>query len=227
MNLDAIDIERSIDVQVSDALLVVDVQNDFIPGGALAVEEGDEIIAGINKMTESFNEKNAKIVFTQDWHPIDHLSFASMHAGKDPGDAYQSEDGSVGPILWPNHCVQGTNGAHFHEDLDTTHGDLIIRKGTNPRIDSYSAFLENDKKTETGLAGYLKSLNIKRIFVSGLALDYCCYFTAIDGANFGFNVFFFIDLTKGIDQPPDNIINSLNDMKSKGVKFIKMESINT
>lgn len=227
MNLDTINLEKSIEVQDDDALLVVDIQNDFIPGGALPVEEGDEIIAGINKMTEIFNEKNAKIVFTQDWHPKNHLSFASMHAGKNPGDAFQTEDGSVGPILWPDHCVQGTNGASFHDDLNMIHGNLIIRKGTNPSIDSYSAFLENDKKTETGLAGYLKSLNIKRIFVAGLALDYCCYFTALDGVYFGFNAYLFIDLTKGIDQPPDNIINSLKDMESKGIKFINMKSTNT
>ena len=227
MNLDAINLEKSIDVQDDDVLLVVDVQNDFIPGGALAVEEGDEIITGINKMTEYFKEKNAKIVFTQDWHPKNHLSFASMHPNKNPGDEFQTEDGSVGPILWPDHCVQGTKGASFHDELNIIHGDLIIRKGTNPKIDSYSAFLENDKKTETGLAGYLKSLNIKRIFIAGLALDYCCYFTALDGVHFGFNAFLFIDLTKGIDQPPDNIINSLKDMESKGIKFINMESINT
>jgi len=227
MILSMISLEKKIDIHDDDVLLVVDIQNDFIPGGALPVEKGDEIIAGINKVTEIFNEKNAKIVFTQDWHPKNHLSFASRHSGKAPGDEFQTEDGSIGPILWPDHCVQGTKGADFHRDLKMIHGDLIIRKGTNPNIDSYSAFLENDKKTETGLAGYLKSLKIKRIFISGLALDYCCYFTAIDGINFGFNVYLFIDLTKGIDQPPDNINTSLKDMENKGVKILNIDSINT
>ncbi|MFX1276698.1 MAG: bifunctional nicotinamidase/pyrazinamidase [Promethearchaeota archaeon] len=225
MDLDDLSLEKNISVNENDAFIVVDIQNDFIPGGALPVEEGDTIIENINHIATIFYEKNAKIVFTQDWHPRNHLSFASMHPGKEPGDEFQSDDGSIGPILWPDHCVQGTEGARFHDNLETVWGALIIRKGTNPNIDSYSAFLENDQKTETGLAGYLKSLNIKRIFIAGLALDYCCYYTAIDGLKLGFEVHFFIDLAKGIDAPEGNISNSLRDMVDNGVKFININGI--
>ncbi len=225
MKLSNLNLEKHVTPNNNDAILVIDVQNDFIPGGALPVEEADTIIEDINTMTHFFSEKNAKIIFTQDWHPKNHLSFASMHPGKEPGDEFHSEDGSIGPILWPAHCVQGTKGALFHENLKIEHGNLILRKGTNPKIDSYSAFLENDKKTKTGLSGYLTSLDIKRIFISGLALDYCCYFTAIDGMNFGFEVCLIIDLTKGIDQPPNNISNCLKEMDYQGIKFVKMDSI--
>ncbi|MFX0025050.1 MAG: bifunctional nicotinamidase/pyrazinamidase [Candidatus Hermodarchaeota archaeon] len=222
MEIEELKIEKSISINHNDALLIVDMQNDFMPGGALPVEEGDQIIDDINSLALKFNTNHSKIVLTQDWHPRNHLSFASNHPGKSPGDEYQTE--AIGPVLWPDHCVQGLKGADFHENLDKNLAHAIIRKGYNPQIDSYSGFIENDKKSETGLAGYLKSLNIKRIFICGLALDYCCYSTAIDGVDFGFEVYFLIDLTKGIDLPPGNISNALESMTNKGIKFAKFES---
>lgn len=214
--------EDNIDINNLDALIIVDMQNDFMPGGTLAVENGDQIIDDINKVAEFFSVRQGKIVLTQDWHPQNHLSFASNHPGKDPGDNFQTE--AIGPILWPDHCVQSSKGAEFHERVRTDYAHAIIRKGYNPNIDSYSGFIENDKRSETGLAGYLKSLNIKRIFICGLALDYCCFSTAMDGVDFGFEVYFMVDLTKGIDLPPGNVSDSYDQMSNKGVKFMKMKS---
>ncbi|TFG18099.1 MAG: bifunctional nicotinamidase/pyrazinamidase [Promethearchaeota archaeon] len=205
-----------------DGLVIVDMQYDFMPGGALAVEEGDHIIQGINTVAKKFHNKSASIILTQDWHPKNHLSFASNHPGKKPGDEYQTE--TIGPILWPDHCVPGTKGAEFHKDLQTVLAHAIIRKGYNPKIDSYSGFLENDKKSETGLAGLLRSLKIKKIFICGLALDYCCFWTAMDGLDFGFKVYLLADLTKGIDDPPGNVVKSLEIMSKNGVKFANVNS---
>ena len=224
INLDFDEIEYIMDIAVSkkDVLIIVDMQNDFMPDGALPVKEGNQIISGINQIANIFYEKGGSIVLTQDWHPSTHKSFASNHPGKNPGDEYQTE--AIGPVLWPNHCIQGTFGAKFHNSLKILHARAIIRKGMNPKIDSYSGFLENDKKTETGLSGLLKSLKIKRIFICGLALDYCCYFTAMDGIDFGFEVFFIVDLTRGIDLPEGNISQTLANMKGKGVKFVNLNS---
>ena len=223
LNISDPNFEKHIDIVQSDALIIVDVQNDFLPGGALAVEEGDQIIEGINRVAEIFRRKKAYIILTQDWHTSDHLSFASSHPGKKPGDEFQTE--AIGPILWPDHCVQGTNGAEFHKDLKIDYGHVIIRKGYNPKIDSYSGFLENDKKSETGLSGVLKSLKIKRILICGLALDYCAYYTAMDGIDFGFNVIFLVDLTRGINLPEGNISRVLKNMTEKGIKFSKGENL--
>ena len=226
MNINELKIEKGIIINEKDALLVVDIQNDFLPGGALAVERGDVIIEGVNNIAEKFNKKNAAIIMTQDWHPKGHLSFASSYPDKNPGDEYQSENAAIGPVLWPDHCVQGTEGAEFNKDLKLIFASAIIRKGRNPKVDSYSAFLENDKVAETGLSGYLKSLKIKRIFVCGLALDYCCYYSAMDAVDFGFEkVYMLVDLSKGIDLPPGNISNALENMTKKGIKFAKIDSI--
>lgn len=223
MKISDLKIEKGVKISNKDVLLVVDIQNDFLPGGALAVKEGDIIIDDVNKTAEIFKKNNATIVLTQDWHPKEHKSFASSHPGKKPGDLYQSE--GIGPVLWPDHCIQGTFGANFHKDLKVNLAMGIIRKGANPNVDSYSAFLENDKKLETGLAGYLKSLKIKCLFICGLALDYCCYYSAMDAIDFGFKeVYFLIDLTKGIDLPPGNISKALESMSKKGIKFAKEES---
>ena len=200
------------------------MQNDFIPGGSLPVEKGDLIIEGINLVAKIFKNKKAIVVLTQDWHPHNHLSFASNHPGKNPGDEFTSEDGAIGPILWPDHCVQDTEGAEFYKDLKIDLADKIIQKGMKPNVDSYSGFQDNDKKSETGLRKYLNSLNIKRIFICGLALDYCCYFTAVDGVDFGYDVYFLVDLTRGVDLPPGNISNSLKIMKNRGINFINKES---
>lgn len=214
--------EKRIELSKEDGLVIVDMQYDFMPGGALAVEEGDHIIQGINTVAKKFHNKSASIILTQDWHPKNHLSFASNHPGKKPGDEYQTE--TIGPILWPDHCVPGTKGAEFHKDLQTVLAHAIIRKGYNPKIDSYSGFLENDKKSETGLAGLLRSLKIKKIFICGLALDYCCFWTAMDGLDFGFKVYLLADLTKGIDDPPGNVVKSLEIMSKNGVKFANVNS---
>jgi nicotinamidase/pyrazinamidase len=222
MNLENLNIEKKIEIIHEDALIIVDMQNDFIPGGSLPVEKGNEIVDGINHIAENFRKNKGTILLTQDWHPKEHLSFASNHPGMHPGDTYQSE--AIGPVLWPDHCIQNTYGSEFSEDLKKEYAHAIIRKGYRPEIDSYSGFIENDKKSETGLAGYLKSLNIKRIFICGLALDYCCYATAMDGIDFGFQVYFILDLTKGIDIPKGNISNALKTMKIKGIRFVLKES---
>ena len=214
--------QKNISLGRHDALIIVDMQYDFMPGGALPVEEGDQIIDDINVVAEIFKKNNGIVVLTQDWHPKNHKSFASNYPGKNPGDEFQSE--GIGPVLWPDHCVQGTHGAKFHKKLKTDLAYAIIRKGYNLNVDSYSGFVENDKNSETGLAGLLKSLNIKRIFICGLALDYCCYFTAIDGIDFGFEVHFLVNLTKGIDLPPGNISSSLENMRNKGIKFVAKEN---
>jgi len=214
-----IEFKKNIKIKEKDALIIVDVQNDFIPGGSLAVKEGDLIIDGINETAEYFKKNKGIIVLTQDWHPQNHLSFASNHPGKNPGDEYMSEDESIGPVLWPDHCVQGSQGAEFHKELKIDLADKKFQKGINPNVDSYSGFQDNDKKSETGLREYLNSSGIKRIFVCGLALDYCCYFTAMDGVDFGFEVYFLVDLTRGVDLPEGNVENALKSMKQKGVKF--------
>ncbi|MCL4162678.1 UNVERIFIED_CONTAM: hypothetical protein GTU68_050549 [Idotea baltica] len=164
----------------TDALIVIDVQNDFCEGGALAVPGGDEVVAPINAMIPTFST----VVFSQDWHPEGHSSFASQHAGKGP---FELTEMPYGPqVLWPDHCVQGTTGATFHPRLNTAPAQMIVRKGFRPSIDSYSAFFENDHKTSTGLEGYLKSRGISRVVIVGLALDFCVNFSAVDAAALGF-----------------------------------------
>ena len=215
--------QKNIELSRYDALIIVDLQNDFMPGGALPVDEGDQIIDDINRVAEIFKKNKGIVVLTQDWHPENHLSFASSHPEKEPGDEFQSE--GIGPILWSDHCVQGSDGADFHDNLKINLAHAIIRKGYNPNIDSYSGFIENDRKSETGLAGYLKSLKVKRIFICGLALDYCCYFTALDGITYGFEVYFLVNLTRGIDLPPGNISKSLQTMRDKGIKFATKDNL--
>ncbi|UYP48261.1 hypothetical protein NEF87_004546 [Candidatus Lokiarchaeum ossiferum] len=209
------------DIQISanSALLVVDMQNDFLPGGSLAVSEGDRIIPQINDLIQKFHENQGKIIFTQDWHPIGHHSFASVYDSKKPGDVI--ETAGLGPILWPDHCIQGTKGAEINEKLQIVYATAILRKGYRKEIDSYSAFLENDKLTKTGLTGLLNDLNVRKIFVCGLALDYCCFYTAIDAKKEGFEVFFLQNLTKGIDQPENNIQISLDKMEHEGIQIVQ------
>lgn len=223
MKISDLKLEKGIKISQFDALIVVDIQNDFLPGGSLPVEKGDEIIGGINKIIQFFKKCGSRIILTQDWHPSNHASFASVHPGMKPFDQYK--DIGIGPVLWPDHCVQGKKGAAFHLSLNIIPADAIIRKGTNTQIDSYSTFIENDKKSETGLSGYLKSLKITRFFICGLALDYCVYFSAIDGKKLGFDVYCIIDLTRGIDSPKDNISNSLEMMIKTGIKFINSKML--
>lgn len=177
----------------SHALLVIDVQNDFCEGGALAVPGGSGIVAPINALMAEFGA----VVLSQDWHPEDHSSFASQHSGKAP---LEGIDMPYGPqVLWPDHCVQGSAGASFHSDLETNRADVIIRKGYRRSIDSYSAFFENDHKTPTGLEGYLRSRNIEHVTLVGLALDFCVNFSAVDAAHLGFSVEVRCDLCRAID----------------------------
>jgi nicotinamidase/pyrazinamidase len=175
------------------ALLVIDVQNDFCPGGALAVTQGDSIIAGINALMPEFEA----VVLTQDWHPADHSSFASSHLEMAPYDLIEMPYGAQ--VLWPDHCIQGSHGSAFHPELETSLADMIIRKGFNPAIDSYSAFFENDQMTPTGLEGYLRTRGINEVTVVGLALDFCVNYSAVDAAKLGFKTTVRTDLCRAID----------------------------
>lgn len=190
------------------ALIVIDIQNDFCPGGALAVAGGDEIVAGVNTLMDAFDT----VILTQDWHPAGHSSFASSH----DADPYATTEMPYGTqVLWPDHCIQGTQGAAFHKDLRTD-GDLIIRKGYNPAIDSYSAFFENDKTTPTGLEGYLRTREITDLTLVGLATDFCVNFSAVDAAKLGFNTTVRMDLCRAIDM--DGSLNAAKaGMQAAGV----------
>lgn len=174
------------------ALLVIDVQNDFCPNGALAVAGGDEIVTGINAAMCNFDA----VILTQDWHPTGHSSFASTH-NADPMSMIEMPYGPQ--VLWPEHCIQGTNGAGFHASLNTDRADMIVRKGYNPAIDSYSAFFENDRKTPTGLEGYLRTRGITTLTLVGLATDFCVNYSAIDAARLGFDVTVDLSLCRAID----------------------------
>ena len=176
-----------------DVLLAVDIQNDFCPGGSLAVPRGDEVVPLINALAAKF----AHVVLTQDWHPPGHLSFASSHPGKRP---YQTVTVAYGPqVLWPDHCVQGTRGAAFRDDLNIPHAELVLRKGYHRDIDSYSAFYENDRKTMTGLGGYLRERGLTRVFLAGLAYDFCVRYSAEDARREGFTAIVIEDACRGID----------------------------
>jgi len=176
-----------------DALLVVDVQNDFCPGGALAVPDGDAVVPVVNLIAPAFRH----VILTQDWHPPDHLSFASMHPGRRPGETVEASYGEQ--ILWPDHCVQATRGAALHDGLDVTGACLVLRKGMDPDVDSYSAFFENDRRTATGLRGYLEERGIVRIVLAGLATDFCVRYTALDARRTGLEAMVVEDAVRGID----------------------------
>ena len=198
---------------LSEALLVIDLQNDFCPGGALAVAGGDTIVQPINAAMDKFNI----VVLTQDWHPNEHKSFASSHENKSPFDTVEMFYGEQ--VLWPNHCIQGSMGARFHPDLNHTRADVIIRKGSNPEVDSYSAFYENDKVTPTGLHGYLKDRDVTKLTLVGLATDYCVAFSALDAAKLGYAVTVRLDMARGIDS--DGSLNAALDKMSKaGVNLV-------
>jgi len=184
---------QKITVGDRDVLVVVDIQNDFCPGGSLSVPRGHEVVPLINRLAARFEH----IVLTQDWHPPDHLSFASVHPGKKPYDTIVVDYGPQ--ILWPDHCVQATRGAEFHKDLCVPHAALVLRKGIHRRIDSYSTFYENDRKTPTGLVGYLRDRDFTRVFLAGLAFDFCVRYSAEDGHREGFEVVVVEDACRGID----------------------------
>jgi nicotinamidase/pyrazinamidase len=180
-------------IKPDDVLLTIDVQNDFCPGGALAVADGDAVVPVVNRLAQRFDH----VVLTQDWHPPGHSSFATSHAGSAP---FETIEMSYGPqTLWPDHCVQGTPGAAFHPQLMTEKAELVIRKGFRPAIDSYSAFFENDRTTPTGLSGYLRERGLKRIFMAGLATDYCVNYSALDARRLGFDTVVVRSACRAID----------------------------
>jgi nicotinamidase/pyrazinamidase len=195
---------------MTQALIVIDVQNDFCPGGALAVTHGDAIIPRINAMMPDYGVR----VLTQDWHPANHASFAANHPGAAPFSLTQMPYGPQ--VLWPTHCVIGTHGAAFHADLETNPADLIIRKGYRPQIDSYSAFFENDRNTSTGLNGYLRSRGVQSLMLVGLATDYCVAYSALDARKLGFDVTVDLAACRAIDLN-DSLTEALDLMRNAGV----------
>lgn len=194
------------------ALVVVDVQNDFCPGGALAVPEGDAIVDRVNRLLKAFPAR----ILTQDWHPPGHASFAESHPGAKPYDTVEAFYGAQ--ILWPTHCVQGTAGAAFHQGLRMDAADIVVRKGFRKEVDSYSAFHENDKKTKTGLAGYLRDRGIEKVVFAGLALDFCVYYSAMDAIKEGFEATVLEDCCRAIDLD-GSLEAARSDMSDSGVRF--------
>ena len=202
----------------SSALLVIDVQNCFLPGGSLAVKDGEQVVPVINKIARGFGN----VVMTQDWHTAGHVSFASAHGGKKP---FETVDLAYGKqVLWPDHCVQGTDGAALSRDLSIPQAALIIRKGFHKDVDSYSAFTEADGKTTTGLAAYLKARNIERVFVAGLATDFCVAWSALDASKAGFDTYVVEDACRGIDTQ-GSLAKAWADMAKAGVKRIQSGDI--
>ncbi len=198
---------------MTHALVVIDLQNDFCPGGALAVTDGDQIVAGVNAEMSSYDA----VILTQDWHPTGHSSFASSHDGAEPMSMI---DMPYGPqVLWPDHCVQGSAGAQFHPDLMADRADMVIRKGYNPAIDSYSAFFENDQSTPTGLEGYLRTRGITELTMVGLATDFCVNYSAVDAAKLGFTVTVKAELCRAIDLQ-GSLAESIKGMTQAGVQLV-------
>ena len=208
----------SVTLTENDLLLVVDVQNDFCKSGALAVPEGEEVVPVVNKLVRIFPH----VIFTQDWHPDGHLSFASSHPGKQPFETVTVPYGEQ--LLWPDHCVQGTKGAEFHPGLNVLNCELVLRKGYDPLIDSYSAFFENDRKTATGLKGYLRERGIYRLFLVGLATDYCVSYSAQDAAKSGFEVFVIEDGCRAIDMD-GSLEDAWRKMEAVSIRRIRSEDI--
>ncbi|TVR17287.1 MAG: bifunctional nicotinamidase/pyrazinamidase [Balneolaceae bacterium] len=200
------------------ALLVVDIQNDFCPGGALAVSGGDEIVPIVNKLMDHFDA----IILTQDWHPAGHLSFASSHKEKNPYDTTDMAYGTQ--VLWPEHCIQGTNGAEFHPELHSDKAQVIIRKGFRKEIDSYSTFFENDQKTTTGLKGYLNQRGITELYTVGLATDFCVKWSVLDGIDEGFTMHIVKDAVRGIDLD-GSLDAAWKEMEAKGAIITTSEAI--
>ncbi len=203
------------EVNLKDAaLIIVDVQNDFIPGGALAVKEGDQVVPVINSLQHKFET----VVATQDFHPANHGSFAANHPGKTPGEFIDLN--GLTQILWPVHCVQGSKGAEFCKDLKKESWVGTFQKGMNPDVDSYSGFYDNARRGDTGLGDFLKKKGIKTVFVAGLALDYCVKFTALDAISLGFETYLIVDATRAVNLQPTDGDLAIQEMESGGVKII-------
>lgn len=196
-----------------NALILVDLQYDFLPGGSLAVSEGDQVIPIANRLMPDFD----LVVATQDWHPADHQSFASQHEGKSVGDVIQL--GGQDQILWPDHCVQGTHGAELHAELDSESIDQIIQKGTNRMIDSYSGFFDNGHQQSTGLDAWLKSKNVDRVSIMGLATDYCVKFTALDAIELGFETELILEGCRGVELQPGDVERAIAELEARGVRL--------
>lgn len=204
-------------MQKKTALVIIDVQHDFCPGGALAVADGDEVVPIVNRLQSAFPLR----ILTQDWHPADHTSFADNHQGAEP---FSMTEMPYGPqVLWPSHCIQGTQGAELHKDLETGSASIIIRKGFRPEIDSYSAFFENDRNTPTGLKGYLKDLGITSLAMAGLATDFCVRYSAVDAAKLGFDVTLIEDACRAIDMN-GSLTEAMKDMADHGVTLATSET---
>ncbi len=201
------------------ALLIVDVQNDFCPGGALAVERGDEVVAVINRVSPAFT----RIVATQDWHPPGHLSFASSHPGRKPLETVDAS--GIAQVLWPDHCVRGSRGAELHPLLDTRGVGIVLRKGMRKELDSYSAFFENDRTTPTGLAGYLRGLGVEELFVCGLATDYCVLASVMDALAIGFRATVVRDACRAVDFPAGSAARALAAMEKAGATMAESAAV--
>jgi nicotinamidase/pyrazinamidase len=203
------------------ALIVTDVQNDFCPGGSLSVPKGDEVVPVINRLMDRFEV----VVASQDWHPVGHISFASTHPGKKPFDTIQVMGEKQ--VLWPDHCVPGTQGAEFHKGLDIKPIVLIVRKGWHKGVDSYSTFFENDHRTATGLDFYLKGLGIRKVYLTGLAQDFCVYYSAKDALSLGIETYMIEDATSGLDQPPGSLDKKMKELVDLGLYLIRSDDLLT
>ena len=201
------------------ALVLVDLQNDFIPGGSLAVREGDVVIPIANALQKKFN----LVVATQDWHPQNHGSFASNHPGKHPGDMITL--GGLPQVLWPDHCVQGSRGARFHPVLNRTHIAKVFRKGTDPEIDSYSTFFDNAHRKSTGLGDYLKHEKVTDVYLAGLATDYCVKYSALDAVHLGFKTHVIIDGCRGVELKPGDTKKAIEEMRKAGVEILTSDEL--
>ncbi|MCU0676722.1 MAG: bifunctional nicotinamidase/pyrazinamidase [Myxococcota bacterium] len=201
------------------ALVLVDLQNDFLPGGALAVREGDRVIPIANRLQHEVD----LVVATQDWHPRDHASFASQHAGKRPGELITLE--GLPQVLWPDHCVQLTHGAAFASTLDTKRITKIFPKGMDRRVDSYSGFFDNGRRHDTGLADYLKLKGVRELLVCGLATDYCVKWTALDAAELGFDTFVVVDACRGVELNEGDVDDALDELEDAGVELVESDEL--
>ncbi|MDR2536229.1 MAG: bifunctional nicotinamidase/pyrazinamidase [Treponema sp.] len=214
---------------ITAALIIIDIQNDFcpaytacsgekLPAGALAVADGDKVIEPLNRFAQVFADKGAAVIATADWHPPDHVSFASAHPEKKAGDIVDLP-AVKGQVLWNPHCIQRTRGADFHDLLNLGPVHSILRKGFRRDLDSYSAFFENDRQTPTGLDGFLKGLGINAVFLGGLATDYCVYYSALDAISLGYKTIVLTDAVQGVGYPPGSVEKALDSMKSAGVNL--------
>jgi len=201
------------------ALIIVDVQNDFVPGGALAVRDGDRVVPVINQLQSAFE----LVLATQDWHPAEHGSFAANHPGRAPGEQIQLN--GLPQILWPVHCVQNTPGAEFVRELDTRRVQAVFQKGTDPGIDSYSGFFDNGHRKATGLDAYLKARQVAAVYICGLATDYCVKFTALDARQLGFDTHVVEDATRGVNLQAGDVERALDEMRAAGVKIETAQTV--